>query len=334
LIVESALDIQVCDLFLRLSGFVPRHEAFLKIEALNPAGSIKFKPALAMVEDLESRGLLHPGSQLIESSSGNLGIALAIVSNARGYWFTCVTDTNTAPATIALMRAYGARVVVIDRRDRQGGFLASRIDYIAEQVRDDPALIWPNQYANPVNTAAHYRTTAAEIHRQFPAVDVVFVGAGTTGTLTGCARYFARHRPATRVVAVDLIGSTTFGTPPGRRYLPGMGTSRTPEIASLDGVADLLLVSERAAVRTCERVRADHGLLVGPSTGAVLTATESYAGTLPDGALIVAISPDFGDRYANTAYDPAWLAERGLGPPFDDEPVRRLLASAPTPETP
>ncbi len=334
MIVESALEIQVCDLFLRLSGFAPQHEVYLKIEALNPAGSIKFKPALAMVEDLETRGLLGPGSRIIESSSGNLGIALSIVCNARGYRFTCVTDINTAPAAIALMRAYGARVVVLDRRDSQGGFLASRIEYITEQIRDDPALIWPNQYANPVNTAAHYRTTAAEIHRQFPDVDVVVVGAGTTGTLTGCARYFARHRPATRVVAVDLIGSTTFGTPPGRRYLPGMGTSRTPPIASLDGVADLLMVSEPAAVRTCERVRAAHALLVGPSTGAVLTAVSAYAGQLPPGALIVAISPDLGDRYASTAYDAAWLAERGLAPPAGDEPVRHLMTTAPTSENP
>lgn len=315
MIFDSALDLQFPDIFLELPGFLADSRLYLKIEAMNPAGSIKFKPALAMVDDLEQRGLLRPGSRVIESSSGNLGIALAIVCKARGYQFTCVTDLNTAPATIALMRAYGAGVVVIDKRDTNGGFLSMRLSYLQEQVRADPALVWPNQYANPVNTMAHYRTTAAEILKEFPEVDAVFVGAGTTGTLTGCAQYFARHRPQTKVFAVDIIGSTTFGTPPGRRHIPGLGTSRTPAIASLQHVTDLVMVSEYDAVLHCRRLRDRYCLLSGGSTGAVLSGVAARAGMLRPGSVVVAISPDLGDRYARTLYDPGWLVERGLDRP-------------------
>ncbi len=315
LIFQSALDLQFPDLFLELSGFLPDSRLYLKIEAMNPAGSIKFKPALAMVDDLEQRGLLRPGSRVIESSSGNLGIALAIVCNARGYSFTCVTDLNTAPATIALMRAYGARVVVIDERDANGGFLSMRLAHLQERMAADPTLVWPNQYANPVNTMAHYHTTAAEILKEFPEVDAVFVGAGTTGTLTGCAQYFAQHRPETKVFAVDIIGSTTFGTPPGRRHIPGLGTSRTPAIASLRHVTDLVMVSEYDTVQACRLLRDRYFLLGGGSTGAVLSGVSARARMLRPGSVVVAISPDLGDRYAGTLYESGWLAERGLDAP-------------------
>ncbi|AEV81897.1 cysteine synthase [Actinoplanes sp. SE50] len=322
MIIESALDLRFPDVFLELSGFLPDSRLYLKIEAMNLAGSIKFKPALAMIDDLEQRGLLRPGSRVIESSSGNLGIALSIVCNARGYQFTCVTDKNTAPATIELMRAYGARVVVIDKRDPNGGYLSMRLAYLQDRIRADPMLVWPNQYANPINTMAHYHTTAAEILQQFPEVDAVFVGAGTTGTLTGCAQYFARHRPQTRVFAVDIIGSTTFGTPPGRRHIPGLGTSRTPAIASLQHVTDLVMVSEHETVKTCRRLRDRHHVLVGGSTGAVLTGVADRAALLRPGSVVVAISPDLGDRYAGSLYNPAWVAERELDrPPAPVEPL-------------
>lgn len=303
---------QISGVFLDVSDFVPDYRLYLKIEAINPAGSIKFKPAVAMIDGLEAQGVLGPGGRVIESSSGNLGIALSIVCAAKGYEFTCVTDVNASSEAVAIMRAYRARVVVIDKRDQRGGFLASRLAYIHDELRADPDLVWTNQYANPLNTEAHRRTTAREIHREFLDVDAVFVGAGTTGTLTGCARYFANHRPATKVIAVDIVGSTTFGTPAGRRHIPGLGTSRTPEIASLENVHDLVMVPERDAVRGCLELRDRYAILVGGSTGAVFSAVAGYAGRLRHGSLVVAISPDLGDRYASTVYEPGWLSARGL----------------------
>lgn len=285
----------------------------LKLEGLNIAGSIKFKTALAMVEDLERRGIIRPETNtIIESSSGNLGVALSIVCCAKGYEFMCVTDPTASPGIADLIRAYGGRVVVITERDGQNGYLSNRIKYIERQVRAHPSMVWTNQYANPRNTLAHYRTTAREIHDQFPDLDVLFIGAGTTGTLTGCARYFGLHRPQVRIIAVDVVGSVTFGYPSGRRYIPGLGTSQRPEIASLDYVFDIVRVPERATIQMCRRLRDRYGLLVGGSTGTVMSGIEDYAPKIPDDAVVVAISPDFGDRYARTLYDHEWLAQRDL----------------------
>ncbi|GAA3027981.1 hypothetical protein GCM10020000_00560 [Streptomyces olivoverticillatus] len=218
------------DIFLDLSGFIAGVDVLLKVEGLNPAGSIKFKAAIGLIEDAENRGELHSGGRVIESSSGNLGIALSSVCAARGYRFVCVVDPNTSRHSVALMEAFGAQVVTVTERDANGGFLQSRIDYIRRRLRQEPDLVWPNQYANPANPQVHYERTAAAIVKQGLEVDYLYVGAGTTGTLMGCIAYFREHSPRTRIVAVDTAGSVTFGFPPGRRYIPGLGTSRTPEI--------------------------------------------------------------------------------------------------------
>ena len=263
------------DYFLRLAG-LSAGEVYLKLEGLNPAGSVKLRPAVQMIETLESQGRIRPGHRVVESSSGNLGVALAIVCKVKGYQFTCVTDPNANEAAVQLMSTYGARVVVVDKRDAEGGYLGTRIALVLQLLDADPQLVWTNQYANPANADAHYAFTAPEIHHAFPDLDYLFVGAGTTGTLAGCTRFFARHSPATKVVAVDAVGSVTFGGTAAKRYLPGLGTSRRPQIADLCDPYDVVLVAEQDAVRTCRRLLNRSGLLVGGSTGSVLTAVEHY----------------------------------------------------------
>jgi cysteine synthase A len=310
---RHASDIVLDDLFLDLQGFVPGIRLLLKLEGFNPAGSIKLKTAVALLDDAERRGRLGPGSRVIESSSGNLGIALASVCAARGYAFTCVVDPNTARQSVALMRAFGTEVVLIDRRDGNDGFLHSRIAYIHERLAVDPLLVWPNQYANPANPAAHAARTAVRILAEVPDLDYLFVGAGTTGTLMGCAAHLRRHSPGTRIVAVDAEGSITFGGPPARRHIPGLGTSRRPEILDPGAVDDVVHVAERAAVAMCRRVAVDRGIAVGGSTGSVLAAVAQRAPDLAPGSTVVAIGPDNGDRYLDTVYDDDWVRER-FGP--------------------
>ncbi len=184
---------------------------WLKVEGLNDAGSIKIKPAISMISALEAQGLLKRGGRLIESSSGNLGVALSMVCAARGYQFTCVTDPVCSRTTCSQMQATGAEVITVTEKDAKGGYLGTRIDLIKDMLKEDDELIWTNQYANKFNPYAHYETTAPEIYRTFPRVDWLFVGAGTCGTLMGCLRYFREISPSTRVVAVDTTGSTTFG---------------------------------------------------------------------------------------------------------------------------
>lgn len=310
MIYQSVSDIVLDDVFLRLDGFLAQGELLLKIEGLNPAGSIKLKPAVALIEEAEASGALKPGGRVIESSSGNLGIALSAVCASRGYSFTCVADPNTSVRSIALIRALGAQVVVVDRRDVNGGFLQSRIDYVHGRLAADPSLVWPNQYANPSNPRAHYLQTAAAIAKQISAVDYLFVGAGTTGTLMGVADYFREHSPDTKIIAVDTEGSVTFGHPPGPRHIPGLGTSRRPEIFR-SGLADeVVMVPERDAVMMCRRLATGWGFAAGGSTGSVLAAAVGMQGRLSRHSRAVAISPDTAERYLDTVYDDAWVLER------------------------
>lgn len=308
-IFEHAYEMVLDNVFLHLGDTVENVDVYLKMEGLNPAGSVKLKTAVAMVEDAEQRGLLHKGSRLIESSSGSLGIALAMVAAAKGYLFTCVTDPNISPHSLDVMRALGAETVRVDQRDASGGFLGSRISYIEERVAADPDLVWLNQYANPANRNVHDRCTAAAITAEVPAADYLFVGIGSAGTIMGCVSHFRRMSPATRIVAVDSVGSVSFGTSAGPRFIPGIGASRRPELFLPELVDEMVQVAEADAVRTCRWMARTRGLFAGGSTGAVMAAVIQRAPALPAGSRIVAISPDLGDRYARTVYEDAWVAQ-------------------------
>jgi 2,3-diaminopropionate biosynthesis protein SbnA len=273
------------------------------------------KAAMSMITDLEQRGLMHERLQLIESSSGSLGVALSLICAERGYAFTCVVDPNTSAHNIKTIKAFGAKVVMIDKRDENGGFLGSRIAYINDLVAHDANFHWLNQYANPENPGAHTRTTGPAIARRFAHVDYLFIGAGTTGTLMGCVQYFRKHHPRTQIVAVDSIGSVTFGHAPKKRYIPGLGTSRRPEIYTPEGIDHFEMVDESAAVAMCRHLARSNGLMAGGSTGTVLAAVHAWRKRLPPDALVIAISPDMGERYLDTVYDDAWVIERfGNGP--------------------
>jgi cysteine synthase A len=313
MIYEHAYEMIVDDVFLRLAGVVPDVDVYLKIEAFNPAGSIKLKAAVSMVADAERRGVLRTGGRLIESSSGSLGIALAMVAARKGYRFICVTDPNTSPHSLDTMRALGAEVVEVDRPDANGGYLGSRIEYIEGRIAMDPGLVWLNQYANPANPMVHQRCTAAAITAEIPGIDYLFVGTGTAGTLMGCVSHFRKVSPATKIIAVDAAGSVTFGAPAGPRYIPGIGASRRPELFRPELVDGMVSVPEDDTVRTCRWLARRHGMFAGGSTGSVVSAILRRAPELPPGSCVVGISPDFGDRYARTIYDDAWVVER-FGP--------------------
>ena len=201
---------------------------FLKCEGFNFAGSIKLKAATEMVEAAERDGILTPriglGRVLVRES----GRCVEHDRGEQGLRFLCVTDSRCNLSTRRLMEAFGSQVHIITEPDPVGGFLGARINYVRALCASDDRYVWLNQYTNPQNWKAHYRTTAPAIARQFPRLDVLFVGAGTTGTLMGCARYFREWHRRVRVVAVDSVGSVTFGGPPGRRMIPGPRHERPP----------------------------------------------------------------------------------------------------------
>ncbi len=307
-VVAAPQDFNEHDLYVDLQS-VFGQSLFLKCEGFNFAGSVKLKAATEMVEAAERDGTLRPGAFLIESSSGNLGVALSMIAASKGYRFLCVTDSRCNLATRLLMEALGAQVHTITEPDPVTGLLGARMDFIRTLCARDDRYVWLNQYTNPSAWKAHYRTTGPAIAREFPQLDVLFVGAGTTGTLMGCARYFRQHHPHVRIVAVDPVGSVSFGAPAARRMIPGLGMGVRPPLLDESYVDEVIYVQEADAIRACHRL-ARRGFLFGGSTGTVVSGAMDWLiehGT-PD-LTTVAIAPDLGERYLDTIYQTNWVAD-------------------------
>lgn len=282
---------------------------YLKCEGFNFAGSIKLKAANEMVASAERDGILKPDSVIVESSSGNLGVALSMIAASKGYRFLCVTDSRCNLSTRLLMEALGSQVHTVADPDENGGFLGTRIEYVRSLCASDSRYVWLSQYTNAGNWRAHYRTTAQQIARHFPRLDALFIGTGTAGTLMGCARYFRQwHRPV-RIVAVDTVGSVAFGGEPGRRMIPGLGMSMRPPLLDESYVNEVIHVEEAETIRTCHRM-ARRGFLFGGSTGTVVSgATEWLSRHDARDITAVAIAPDLGERYLDTIYQTNWLQD-------------------------
>jgi len=307
MILRSPLDLRFPDLFFALDGFV-NAKLYLKLEGFHLTGSIKIKTALFLMDDLEARGLGRPvTTTIVESSSGNLGAALSAICRVRGYRFLCITDPHVSPANLSAIRAYGGEIVTVTSPDANGGYLQTRLDKVQEIVAQTPGAVWLNQYANPAAMRAHAETTAQEILQEFPKLDWLFVGTGTTGTFMGCAQHLQKHSPHTIVAAVEPEGSVTFGGTAGRRLIPGLGTSRVPELADPSCAGRLIYVDESSTIGTCREILQRYGLLVGGSTGTVLAGVRAAQSEFAPDDIVVAISPDMGDKYLDTIYDDGWV---------------------------
>ncbi|WP_130289701.1 2,3-diaminopropionate biosynthesis protein SbnA [Pseudonocardia sediminis] len=283
------------------------HRLALKCEGFNFAGSIKLKAATEMVEAAEREGVLRPGSILVESSSGNLGVALSMLAANKGYGFLCVTDHRCNLSTRRMMEALGSRVHVVSEPTPDGGLLGARISYVRALCASDDRYVWLDQYANHGNQRAHYRRTAPVVAAQFPDLDVLFVGAGTTGTLMGCARWFRDQGHPARIVAVDSVGSVSFGGEPSRRMIPGLGSGFRPAMLDESYLDEVVMVDEADTVRSCHRL-ARRGFLFGGSTGTVVSGAQAWLDHHDDGSLTaVAIAPDLGERYLDTVYQTNWV---------------------------
>ncbi len=308
LIVNSPLDITLSHLFYQFESFVSQSDLFLKLEGVNLSGSIKIKPAIEMVESLEAKGKLDPAKNtIIESSSGSLGIALSIVCKIKGYKFICISDPNINEISKKYINLYGGDLIIVEKRDENGGFLNTRIRLIKKLVSQNPNMVWLNQYASLHNVNSHFGKTAVEIFESINNIDLLFVGVGTSGTLMGCAKYILENKLNTRLIAVDAEGSVTFGLPSGKRLIPGLGTSRKPEILDPNVIDDLVIVPETQTIGMCREILDKHGLFVGGSTGTVLAAIKAYKNKIPISSKLVAISPDFGDRYLDTIFNDHWV---------------------------
>jgi 2,3-diaminopropionate biosynthesis protein SbnA len=293
----------------------------LKLESYNPSGSIKYRTAYGLITALEASGRLVPGTHLVESTSGNLGVALALLSQVRGYRFTAVTDPKADPVMVEHIQSMGAVVISVRQPDEAGGYLLSRLAMIRRLLAEDPASIWPNQYENPANPEIHYHETGPEIYRQRPGMDAVFIAASTGGTLAGVGRYLRSASSSVKVVGVDIRGSRVFGYPSGQRLITGIGSSRASLFLRPADYDDVVLVDDREAVITCHYLQENLGIGLGGSGGAVVAACARYLKAHPEIARPVCICPDGRANYLNTLYNHVWLAEHGMDAIINLEPV-------------
>lgn len=288
-------------------------EVGLKLEQFNPGGSVKDRTAYALVEDLEDRGLLGPGRTVVESTSGNLGAALAYVCRSRGYPFVAVVDPRASRRNLDEMAALAATLERVDAPDAHGGYLRARIRRVRELLASDPTCVWPDQYRNPANPRVHREQTGPEILRHGSGrPDAVFVAVSTGGTLAGVAQYLRMVAPGCRVVGVDVRGSVVLGGPPGRRRLTGIGAGRPSDFARPGDGDQVRHLSDAEAVAACRLLRERTGVGVGGSSGAVLAAAARYLTERPEVERVVCLCADGADRYEDTLYSGAWLREHGF----------------------
>jgi N-(2-amino-2-carboxyethyl)-L-glutamate synthase len=298
-------------IYLVIEGRV--RKVHLKLEGANPAGSVKDRTGYALVQDLEQRGLLRKGSVVIESTSGNLGVALAFICWAKGYTFLAIVDPKTTQENLAKMQALGAVIELVDQPDANGGYLLSRLVRVQEFCQLSDKYVWTDQYSNAANPHIHYTSTGPEIYCQLNGkVDAVFAAVSTGGTLAGIGRFFRQVSPTTRIIGVDARGSVVFGTPPGPRKLTGIGSSRHSSFLSKEMYDTHLLVGDEEAFAFCHALHAATGIKVGGSSGAVLAACASYLHTHPEMEHVVCICADNGENYTSSIFNDQWLQQHGI----------------------
>ncbi len=270
-----------------------------KLECFNPAGSVKDRVAKAMLDDAEARGLLKPGSVIIEPTSGNTGIGLASVAAARGYRVIIVMPDTMSVERRQLMGAYGAQLVLTDgAKGMQGA-----IDRAEELAKEIPNSFIPGQFVNPANPAAHRASTGPEIWADTDGkVDIFVAGVGTGGTITGVGEYLKEQNPAVKVVAVEPAASPVLsGGTAGPHGLQGIGAGFVPQVLNTDVYDEIIPVKNEDAFAAGKKVGRLEGILVGISSGAAVWAAVELAKRPENrGKTIVALLPDTGDRYLST----------------------------------
>ena len=281
---------------------------YAKLEMLNPGGSTKDRTAALMVSRAVESGEIDHDSTVIESSSGNMAVGLALVCRYLDVRLVVVTDPKINQRILDLLSAYGAQIERVTEADANGNYLEKRLERV-RQLRDSiPNSYWPNQYSNDLNPQAHYQTMEEIVDRCPAPPDYILAATSTCGTIMGCARYVREHNLNTKVVAVDAVGSVIFGSSTGQRLIPGHGAGRKSELLDESYIDHVFHMSDRECVIGCRRLLQRESILAGGSSGAVVMAAERLQSLIPDHSSCVLIFSDSGERYLDTIYRDAWVA--------------------------
>jgi cystathionine beta-synthase len=314
---------EVLDTFLDAMGDTPlvrlhtvtrgvRPAVLAKLEMLNPGGSVKDRIGIRMIESAERAGLLKPGGTIVEPTSGNTGHGLAIAAAIRGYKCIFVMPDKMSQEKIALLRAYGAEVVIcptaVPPESPESYYRVA--DRLAEEI---PGAYQPNQYFNPENPATHYATTGPEIWRQTDgAIDVFVAGVGTGGTITGVGRFLKEQNPAVTIVGADPEGSVYSGDAPRPYLVEGIGEDFWPATFDPSVVDRYVKVSDRDSFRTARAVTRQEGILIGGSAGSAVFAALQVARELDETKTVVVLLPDTGRQYLSKVYSDSWMLQHGM----------------------
>jgi len=272
-------------------------EVWVKVEGMNPGGSIKDRPALAMIRDAEERGIISPGDTLVEPTSGNTGIGLAQVASARGYRLILCLPSSMSMERKRTLKAYGAELVLTDPERR----MLEAIE-VAEAIRDREGAFMPDQFRNPANPRVHYEVTGPELWADLDGrIDTFVYGSGTGGTISGVGRFLKEQDPEIQVVAVEPGRSAVMhGEPRGQHRFQGMGPGFLPDNLDRSVIDRVKKAWEEEAFPTARRLAREEGLFVGMSSGGIVQAALEVARELGPGHRVACIAPDSGARYLTT----------------------------------
>jgi len=301
-IASSVLDLIGNTPLLRLNRLPPAGaaEVIVKLESLNPAGSVKDRIALSMIEDAEERGELRPGATIVEPTSGNTGIGLAMVAAVKGYKLILTMPDDMSPERRKLLQRFGAQLILTPAIEGMTGAVFAAEELVAKNA----SYFMPQQFNNPANPAVHRRTTALEILRDTDGrLDAFVAGVGTGGTITGVGELLKEKLPGVRIVAVEPSRSPVLGGgKAGLHAIQGIGASFVPGVLNRDVYDELIAVKDEDAITTTKQLTRMEGLLVGISAGANVFAALQVAKRLGEGRRVVTILPDTGERYLSVNF--------------------------------
>lgn len=298
-------------------------QVLFKYERYNPGGSIKDRAAIYLVEEAERRGLLKPGGTIIESSSGNFGISLAMIGAAKGYRVIILVDPKTTSANLALLKCFGAEVIVVTEKDDCGSYHKTRISLANKLAQEIDNSYRPDQCFNLLNSEAHYKSTAREIMADCSNKITVFITAVSTGgQLGGISKYLKTFAPEVQIIGVDAVGSAIFGGQSDSYRIPGIGLGWTPSNLNMAHVDRAYKISDEQAFLTARAFARNEGILMGPSSGACALVALKLAQALQPEERIVCMVADGGERYIPTLFNDEWMEQQGFPTNIDMEAIR------------